>query len=326
MMKANVLNLPYYFNQYRLYNDTISTENTEIEDEFVNYEIVKDSMRTKELVLEKDISKIENSNLELKKTIEINNTKYLWLFVALSGLSVALILFSFRKRLRQANSHKRILEDQNEELKRTLISKEEKETLLKEVHHRVKNNLQIVNSLIRLQSHFISPENYQLRIRETENRIRSMALIHEKLYKSENLSKLDAKLYIKDLIVNVLDSYQPTTEIDFRFEISEVSLSIDTLIPLGLIVNEIISNSIKYAFTNRSEGIIRVELTEDFRNFTISDNGVGTDLSYEELSENSLGMELIETLCDQLDGKLEFDGSNGFKYSFVFNNLAYLKK
>ena len=312
----------YYFNQHKLYKDTFNIDEQEIEKDFIYYEVVKDSMLKKQLVLQKEISEIENSNLELQNTIETNNNRYLWLFIVFGLLSISLVLMSFRKRLRQAKEHQSISEARNEELKRTLISKEEKETLLKEVHHRVKNNLQIINSLIRLQSHYTSSENYQSRMNETENRIRSMALVHEKLYNSDDISKLDAKKYIEDLSKNILESFQPSSKIKFIINMPKLSLSIDTLIPLGLIINEIVSNSIKYGFNTQPEGIIRIELQNDCKNFSISDNGVGTKLSYQELSENSLGMELIETLCDQLDGELKFDGSNGFRYSFIFNELT----
>ena len=107
-----------------------------------------------------------------------------------------LLFFSFRKRLKLSNSQKEIQEDQNEERKRTLISKEGKETLLKEIHHRVKNNLQIINSLIRLQSFYVPSTNYKAKLEDTENRIRSMALVHEKLYNSKDVSKLDSESYI----------------------------------------------------------------------------------------------------------------------------------
>ena len=152
----------------------------------ISYEFVKDSLNKKHLLLQKEISEIEKNNLELNNKINDNNTQYLFVILAIVILLGGLLFISFKKRLKESENHKKVLEKQNIELKRTLISKEEKETLLKEIHHRVKNNLQIINSLIRLQSNYMTASNYKEKLAETENRIRSMALVHEKLYKSEN--------------------------------------------------------------------------------------------------------------------------------------------
>ena len=121
--------------------------------------------------MQKELSEIVKNNLVLESKITGNRVWYLFIVLVLILSFGTLLFLSFKKRLRQSDSYKKILENQNEELKRTLISKEEKETLLKEVHHRVKNNLQIINSLIRLQSHYISPTNYKSKLADTENRI-----------------------------------------------------------------------------------------------------------------------------------------------------------
>jgi len=314
----------YYYHLNKFYKDSLEIDSYKIEEKYINYEIVKDSLVKKQLVLQKGISEIENDNLNLQETIASNRFVYLMLFVIIVLISGLIIYISIKKRLNQTSRHKQILETQNEELKRTLISKEEKETLLKEIHHRVKNNLQIISSLIRLQSHYTSKDNYLSKINDTENRIRSMALVHEKLYKSENLSKLNAKTYIIELVENILVSSETNTPIHFRPQIDSVQYSIDTLIPLGLIINEIVSNSIKYAFFGKESGVISITLKQKDNLktiITISDNGIGTDIDYDELSENSLGMELIQSLVEQLDGVIDFDTSNGFKYILTFSKL-----
>jgi len=314
----------FHFNQHHIINDSILNrrQSSSLEKELIKYEIVKDSLVKGKLTIQKELSEIEQNNLELKSKITQNKSNYLFIGLMISLIFGILLFISFKKRLKLSNTHKKTLEHQNEELKRTLISKEEKETLLKEVHHRVKNNLQIINSLIRLQSHYTSPTNYKARLADTENRIRSMALVHEKLYKSADLSKLDSESYIVELVENLMSAFEFNEEIKLDFDIENIKFSIDTLIPLGLIVNEAISNSIKYAFTGLEGGCITLSLEqkEDII-LTISDNGIGADLSYEELSEDSLGMELIESLCDQLSGEFTLDTTNGFCYTFIFARL-----
>ena len=238
---------------------------------------------------------------------------------------IAILFFSARKRLSQTKTHEKILEIQNEELKRTLISKEEKEILLKEVHHRVKNNLQIINSLIRLQSNFMNAKNFKEKLMETENRIRSMALIHEKLYKTGNLASLGIGNYIEELSFNIIESYENhNIKIKLSFDLEDREFSIDKLIPLGLIINEVLSNALKHAFYDRVEGNVWISLQSGITHsiMTIKDDGLGADLSIDELKEDSLGMELILSLTEQLDGELDINTSNGFEYIFSFPLLG----
>lgn len=316
-----------HYHDYTIYSDSLDVFKNvnSLEKELISYEFVKDSITKTQLLLKKEISEIEKHNLELTGKINQNNITYLTVILAILLILGGLLFISFRKRLLESDSHKSILEIQNKELKRTLISKEEKETLLKEIHHRVKNNLQIINSLIRLQSHYMTAANYQDKLAETENRIRSMALVHEKLYKSNNFSKLNAKTYIQELTTNILNSFSPDTSITVNYNIESNEYSIDTLIPLGLIINEIISNSIKYAFVDHDSGEIIIKLKHDEQNqntiFELSDNGIGADLTFNELSEDTLGMELIQSLCEQLDGELNLSTETGFKYFFTFPQL-----
>ena len=243
-------------------------------------------------------------------------------------LMIVLLIISFRKRLAQAREHRFVLAEQNQELKKTLVSKEEKETLLKEIHHRVKNNLQIISSLIRLQSGYINENNFQEHLNEIENRILSMALVHEKLYQSSDLSRLLVKSYIRDLCINVLESYQSKRRVKFAFNIDKGEYSIDTLIPF--ILNETISNALKYAFYEREQGLIEVTLKEKEESKTtaaktiliIKDDGIGADLTIEELKEDSLGMDLIFSLTEQLDGTLDINTTDGFTYNFTFPKLS----
>ena len=172
-----------------------------------------------------------------------------------------------------------------EELKHSALSLKEKEHLLKEIHHRVKNNLQIVSSLLNLQSESIVDEKYLGLIKESHNRINSMALVHEMLYKSKDLSKIELKEYIEVLSSSVNMSYSsPSKEISFKYDIQTgIFLEIDMMIPIGLILNEILSNSYKYAFKDMKTGLITIVLKQDKSKLllTVFDNGIGLDKKFD---------------------------------------------
>jgi len=152
-----------------------------------------------------------------------------------------------------------------------------------------------------------------------------MALVHEKLYQSDELSKLNVKNYIKELVGNIYESYESGVPIEFKYEVSDLKYSIDTLIPIGLIINEVVSNSLKYAFQGKESGHIYIKFCNECYDsktvLIIKDDGIGADLQFEELSADSLGMELIESLTDQLDGKFELNTDDGFRYFFTFPTL-----
>ncbi|MFT5821710.1 MAG: two-component sensor histidine kinase/Flp pilus assembly protein TadD [Crocinitomix sp.] len=321
--KKSAENFELYFKQselLKLNNDPLA-----IEIQLSDYQFLKDSIEMDKLRVEQELQEVKYKNEQLSNESITSRLYFILGILALIILMIVLLLISFRKRLKQAKEHRSVLAEQNEELKRTLVSKEEKETLLKEIHHRVKNNLQIISSLIRLQSEYINEHNFKERLNEIENRILSMALVHEKLYQSTNLSKLEVKSYIRDLCINILESYQSKIRVKFVFDIDQGEYSIDTLIPFGLILNETISNALKHAFYEREEGIIEVTLNEIDNIETImviKDNGIGADLTIDELKEDSLGMDLIFSLTEQLDGELTIDTSDGFEYTFTFPKLS----
>ncbi|MEO9485612.1 MAG: histidine kinase dimerization/phosphoacceptor domain -containing protein [Ekhidna sp.] len=186
----------------------------------------------------------------------------------------------------------------------------EKETLLKEIHHRVKNNLQVVSSLLSMQSRFITDEKALGAVNEGQTRVESMALIHQKLYQENNLSGVHAKEYIEDLSEILKQSYTTGPNIDFEYEIDDLLIDVDTIIPIGLILNELICNSLKHAFPDAEEGLIKVGLKEEANELKleISDNGVGSEL---HASDKSFGMVLIESLAMKLKATLQVDSTNG---------------
>ncbi len=208
-----------------------------------------------------------------------------------------------------------------EELESSTISLKEKEHLLKEIHHRVKNNLQIISSLLNLQSDSATDEKFLAMIRESKNRIMSMALIHEMLYVTKNLSHINIYNYITKLCNSVYQSFQTKeSSIEFDYDIDEnIYFEIDNMIPIGLILNEILSNSFKYAFPDK-KGVIHIyfQKKDDHYCMIAKDNGVGIPKNFNVAESKTLGSQLIYILAEQLDGKLSVESSKGTKYTLKF--------
>jgi PAS domain S-box-containing protein len=199
----------------------------------------------------------------------------------------------------------------------------EKEVLLKEIHHRVKNNLQIVSSLLSLQANYVSDKQALEALGESLNRVYSMGIIHDVLYKSPDLAQVDFGEFAQRLADHLFRTYgvKPQTII-LKMDVSEVPMSIDTAIYCGLIVNELVSNSLKYAFPAGRTGEICVGLHSDNENhltLTVSDNGIGLPLDVEQRKVESLGLQLVAMLTEQLEGTAEFDQSSGTAFKMVFS-------
>jgi two-component sensor histidine kinase len=207
-----------------------------------------------------------------------------------------------------------------EELKSSTISLREKEQLLKEVHHRVKNNLQIISSLLNLQSQNISDKKFMAMVRESRNRIKSMALVHEMLYSTADLSHIKLREYFFMLYNNIYESYKsPELSVTLHAEIGhDIHFEIDRMIPLGLIFNEIISNSMKYAFNNNGVISIRVEQKAGKFIMDIGDNGKGFLPDFDPKTQASLGIQLIFMLAEQLDAQITLENRQGAFYSLTF--------
>lgn len=203
-----------------------------------------------------------------------------------------------------------------------LTSLKEKEVLLKEVHHRVKNNLQIISSILNLQSSYIEDEKILEIIEESRHRIRSMAIIHENLYQTTNFSSINFRNYSRELVRNLISSYQfnKEVEIDLQENVEMVDLSLDQAIPCGLVINELITNSMKYAFEGRKKGIIYLELKEKNSTITlvVGDNGVGLTKEFDINQTETLGLQLVMTLVEQLDGNIKIETKQGIKYFITF--------
>lgn len=213
---------------------------------------------------------------------------------------------------------------QAEELNRASLR--EKELLLKEIHHRVKNNLQIIASMLSLQADQLPDERGLDILMESQNRIRSMALVHEKLYRTENLSKILFGDYVEDLASYLLRSYRVGNgEISLHLAAAEVFLEIDLAVPIALIVNELVANSIKHAFPGGREGTISIELSRPAVGrhvLVVADDGIGFPGDLDFRSTHSLGLQIVCILVDQVEGTIELERSSGTHFTITFGETV----
>jgi two-component sensor histidine kinase/ligand-binding sensor domain-containing protein len=251
-----------------------------------------------------------------------------WWFIGLCCLCLSACMYAYnelrkRRELAKREELEKVIQLRTFELTR---QKEEKEVLLKEIHHRVKNNLQVINSLISIQSSFVEDPKSLDVFEECKNRIRAIALIHEKLYKSDDFGRINIKDYIQMLVQNMIETYNINKRISLILDLKIEYLNLNTTVPLGLLLNEIISNSFKYAFTgiDRGEIVIRLNTASNANSFVliIGDNGKGySGDPFEENSLPSLGLELVKILSDQLNGKIEKIPMDGTYYKLIFHSL-----
>ncbi len=227
---------------------------------------------------------------------------------------------NFMKILASAIAVEEVRRISEEQLQKSL---KEQQILLKEIHHRVKNNLQIISSLLYLQTEKITDKDVLNAFKESHNRIRSMALVHEELYQSHDLSSISFDDYTDRLVHFLLDSYTNGRSISYRSKIENIRLTVDKAIPCGLIINEIVTNSIKYAFPSNfgdAEIFIEIEVNDRKLKMTIGDNGIGLPPEIDlEGSNDSLGLKLVALLVYQLEGTIQVDREKGTKFIITFN-------
>ncbi|MCU0438660.1 MAG: tetratricopeptide repeat protein [Raineya sp.] len=243
-------------------------------------------------------------------------TKWI-LVIGILLLFLLAIGVSWAYRMKQKNQQQ--LQNQNDIIQQAL---QQKEILLKEIHHRVKNNLQIISSLLHLQAH--KGHNPQDLLQQSQDRIQAIAIIHEKLYKSENLQSISLADYIENLIVYFQKTYSlEQKQIQIETQLEDVYLDIDKLIPCGLILNELITNSIKYAFNNQQMGIIKIwaKVEGDSCILEVKDNGVGLPADFNPKKTKSLGLRLIEGLVKQIKGSWEYQNFEGASFKIHFNTI-----
>lgn len=247
-----------------------------------------------------------------------------WWFVLLVIATIGGILYYITVLRNRLVKRQRELLEEEIRLRTLEISKqnEEKSLMLKEIHHRVKNNLQIISSLLNLHAETIQDQRVLSLFEDLRHRVNSMALIHEKMYQSKNLVNIDIAGYIDELIRTLIDAYDADKNIRLKSDIGEIEFKIDTIVPLGLILSEIVSNSMKYAFEGRVEGVIEVSMKKLGNNIfvlEVSDNGTGLPPGVDFRTTESLGMMLIRMLTEQLSGEVSvISDERGTRYKIVF--------
>lgn len=208
-----------------------------------------------------------------------------------------------------------------EELQTSTVSLKEKEVLLKEIHHRVKNNLQIISSLLSLQMDATTSTQSVNFFADNMRRIRSMALVHETLYQSKNISEVNFADYLQTLISSLKDSHKNDKAIQLSLDASAHHLKIDTAIPCGLIVNELVTNSYKHAFVEKTDGKIILKFGKAKNGnckISISDNGIGLPKMFSVKNSTTLGLQLVTLLTEQLDGTLSIKNKTGASFTITF--------
>lgn len=265
--------------------------------------------------------------LYLEQNASLTWSKRLIWALVISLLAIAALLVITFRRYRQNQVLSDKLEDRNMEVARanrslmeTQVSEGEKEELLKEIHHRVKNNLQIINSLLRFQGYKVTDPEVVKHFEECQERIMSMSLLHEQLYRKENLSMVDVSAYLKSLLEGLKESHSKTKSISIHISVLVEVFGVNTMIPLGLVVNEIASNSFKHGFVGRERGKVNLTLQQDEDGYvlTMSDDGVGIEDPDIWEDPDTLGMELIKIFSGQLDGHVQLLPGEGTAYRLHF--------
>ncbi|MGZ7044635.1 MAG: sensor histidine kinase, partial [Methanobacterium sp.] len=243
------------------------------------------------------------------------------------GVGTILVLIIIRQIISLRENRRLYLEAQKEinlrknaqnELKETL---NEKDLLVKEIHHRVKNNLTVFSSLLNLQSRYIKDKEALDIFKESQDRAKSMAIIHEDLYQSSDFKRINFGEYINKLSINLFQTYVTNPDlINLNIDAEEVMLDINLAIPLGLILNELVTNVMKHAFKVDKKGEIKIKFhsKEGEYTLTVSDNGIGFPEGLDYKNIDSLGLKLVNSLTDQISGKIELDKTHGTTFNIIF--------
>jgi two-component sensor histidine kinase len=273
-------------------------------------------MKAKLDIQEKEAQIVMQEQKLLQQTRE--RRSFFALFVISCLLLVVLAFFAYSKARSNIS-----LREKNQIIDRSLT---EKEILLKEIHHRVKNNLQVVSSLMSLQARSLKGEEAMEALAKGKDRVRSMALIHQNLYQGENLAGVDTKKYIDRLCHSLLNTYHVGTgNIKLTTNVESVVLDIDTVIPLGLILNELITNAIKYAFKPDDLGEITISLTRHDQSLemVVADNGIGMP-SPNPNEQQSMGFRLVKAFVQKLKGSYQITNDQGTKIALQFKALQII--
>ncbi len=298
----------FYLLSYLIYKDSLHNIRVteKINELLTKYETAQKQHKIDSLTYQNHVKETQKKQTQLKANIAVIG------FVSFMALTLLFMYLYHVKR-----KHNQEITDKNAIIEQSL---HHRELLIKEIHHRVKNNLQIISSLLNLQIH-LAKDNVEELVRNSQDRIYAMSIIHEKLYQSENLEAIDFKEYIEKLMVYFQQSYELNKrQIEIQTNINPIFLDIDTLIPCSLIINELITNSIKYAFESQQKGIIQIwtEIKDKQCFLHIKDNGKGLPENFNPNQTQSLGNKLVKGFAQQLKAKLEYYSEQGTKVSLIF--------
>ncbi|MES2862684.1 MAG: histidine kinase dimerization/phosphoacceptor domain -containing protein [Bacteroidota bacterium] len=269
----------------------------------------------------------EKDNLIEKQQANINATQKSILSILVFSLGIILAttlfyLYNSRKKRKEIEQKNAEISAKNDTINESLA---EKEMLLKEIHHRVKNNLQIISGILELQNLNINDDHAKVILKEGQARIQSIALIHKTLYQSENFSNVPLESYLEELIQAIETSYKNNaTKIQNQIHAENIQLNINTAIPLSLIINEIITNCYKHAFTGKEKGNIVIKLSKTLDEkylLKIQDDGNGLPENFDPKKLHSVGFDLIQGLTKQLEGIFNFESKNGTTITIYFNEI-----
>lgn len=288
-----------FMEKYNLLNDSLLNEKVQI------------NQRAQQVIYETEVKEnkiIKLENEDLLNKASISRQRGIMGMGLLGLLSIGIISFF----LYRSNQNKKQVNELLSEKNKIIQTKnEQNELLLKEIHHRVKNNLQTISSLLYLQSSNIDEGEVKAAVKSSQNRVETMALIHQKLYQKDNFAAIEMKDYLTNLTTGLGEAFGVDNDkIKFEIEMKPIEIDIDTAVPIGLIANELITNSLKYAFPNGNQGIIKVKLKEenDQYHFSIRDNGIGKT---ETIRKGAFGSKLVKMLVKQIKGELSEGNENG---------------
>jgi two-component sensor histidine kinase len=309
-----------YSENFHKINDSLN--NIQKDEELKNIEINLEKEK-QSLIIENQIKEIEEANIREELYKERINKSQLKNRLLGLGLFIICVLggigYVIYRKVKKQNS---LLKEQKKIINKSLL---EKEILLKEIHHRVKNNLQIISSLLNLQSNRIDNEEIQSLLNESKDRIQAIALVHDKLYKSNDFTSINFKEYLLEILNQQKNIYlQPTKKMEIITDCEAIKLKLDIAVPLGLIASEIITNAFKHAFNDVLNPILNIKLNQIDNNkvkLTINDNGKGLPFDFDINNPNTLGMELITALSEQINSSIYFKNYNGTQFTVIFSIL-----
>lgn len=293
-----------YHEEYVAIKDSIFNETKQLE-LLLAEQRIQEEKKNREIADFKHQAEVSQMQVSSQKSKSIG-----YILASAIFLGLSFIIFLLYRR-QQANN--KLLEQ----------SVHEKEVLLKEVHHRVKNNFQVIISLLNLQTALFEDPKAKEAFNESKNRIAAMALVHEQLYKNKRLSRLKMDSYLNDLTSTVVGTFDLKGEKQIKYKTNgqNLELDVDTAIPLGLIINELVTNACKYAFTDVHEGMIEVRLfnrPDGFFELIVKDNGVGLPEGFKMSKVDTLGLELVQILVGQLNGQFHWENNNGAVFQMIF--------